>query len=287
LSPRFHTREMMEVGHAFRRNALRIASLASVPTFLVGAAGRYQCVYHEATYEVLKKPLIETDEDHEREPEIIAAFNRKLPDVVGSWDYESSRPVFDENLEIFAQWDGTPVMEGLRAMLAAQVISALTMFETLAKDAWIAAVNSRPRILGSQKELLEGKIPGSMLQKYDFDLRQHMGDLLSDRFHFDSPSGAREAYSCAFGKDSELLAHMGIEALSKARLIRNVLVHSAGVADHAFVRGMRKSARWSNVEIGDQVNLQGSTVAAITRITISCSMRLLLGIDGWLHRHPE
>src|SRR5437773_1998943 len=66
-----------------------------------------------------------------------------------------------------------------------------------------------------------------------------MGTILRERFAFSRLSGIREAYGCAFDKDSaeidSILTDRSIDALQATR---NVIVHKAGIADRDYIRRM-------------------------------------------------
>ena len=109
--------------------------------------------------------------------------------------------------------------------------------------------------VGTEK-LSEKSIPLGIIEKITkgrYDLSSMMGDLLvaAGRVKFTSLSSIREAYSLAFDDKShklrpyideidDSLAQKGLDAIA---LVRNLLVHKAGLADEDYIEGQKSGSR--------------------------------------------
>ena len=184
------------------------------------------------------------------------------------------------NLERTADGGVGPLRNGLQANMVGMVIGTWTAFETLAGDLWEAAINVCPKTLAEQKgtagriwqQVLQrkksqgcvpakgfqsGTIQGSPKSQSDskqlpleriveitegtFNLGEKMGTLLRSKYDFSVLAKTREAYSVAFAhysnKVDECMSDTRIDTLN---LVRNMMVHNAGVADKIYVEAKPK-----------------------------------------------
>lgn len=143
---------------------------------------------------------------------------------------------------------------GIRAVLLAQLSLAWTAFEILSSDLWVAAVNERPNPLAVNfaKTPPQGKrksqpksIAITNLSRYanrDFNLSKVMGNLFvsEKKADFTSLRTTRFAYDKAFGTSTRVLANPDLRLLE---LVRNLVLHRAGIVDDTFLKGIGKRFR--------------------------------------------
>jgi hypothetical protein len=124
-----------------------------------------------------------------------------------------------------------------------------------------------------------------------FDLRKKMGELLRTRYEFSTLESARQAYSSAFwcecAQIRDSLADISIDSLS---LVRNLLVHKAGVADQKYVDKM--PATFAPVlNLKQPLKLDGTMVCDLVNPVVNQAVNLIKSVDEWIHdqnrgKHP-
>jgi len=125
------------------------------------------------------------------------------------------------------------------------------------------------------------------LQRYQYDLAAHMGDLLrqTSKVKFDSLSSIRSAYSQAFSDSYEDIdAALCSDDLDRISTMRNVLIHRSGMADAEYCRralglGLPVAAD------GERVPIDGDLVVGLLRSTTQCGINLVAAVDAWLAAH--
>ncbi len=125
--------------------------------------------------------------------------------------------------------------------------------------------------------------------KGSFDLRATMGDLLleSREVKFSSLHGIREAYSRAFPTKAKharsenldrILAKTELDALA---LVRNLLVHKAGVADSVFVKESKRHAAIPKLKKNELLSLDGQQTHVLIDPVISSGVQLIKAVNQW------
>lgn len=118
-------------------------------------------------------------------------------------------------------------------------------FESAAKNIWVSALNARPLTLGQptfnllpddskESEVSSKTIQVGLAAKFGFDLRTHLGTILSERYDFTSVGGIKKAYKTAFQSIDTLNKNLDNPVLFKLEQTRNLLVHRAGIIDDAY-----------------------------------------------------
>ncbi|MEA2985847.1 MAG: hypothetical protein QOD94_2101 [Alphaproteobacteria bacterium] len=182
----------------------------------------------------------------------------------------------------------TNLLDGAEAWFAAQVTGSWTAFETCAEAAWVAALNTHPRGLAELKSVRKGtateprRVPLDWLQKYDYDLSHHMGDMLKERYSFDRLDGIRAAYADAgFDGDKKIASTVTHKSLDALALIRNVIVHNGGIVDQKYLDRMA-DIPGPVAELGSPLLLDGEQVGALVATGAQSSANLLRYVDIWL-----
>jgi len=198
------------------------------------------------------------------------------------------------------------VKEGLDSLLVSIVVGAWTAFETMAGDLWESAVNACPQRLSalSGKPWRDGEteqddtdfapdklrkdeskqIPLDLIRQYKYDLTKVMGTLLRGKFTFTTLDGIREAYWTAFKRN-----RVGVRACLQANcfdalsVLRNVMVHRAGVADSEYCR-RAQGLPLPQAKPGQKIELDGSIVFPLAEAVRDRSRELLSEVDAWIQR---
>jgi len=185
----------------------------------------------------------------------------------------------------------------IEGLLSTLLVQAWTTFEAFATDTWVTALNEHPAILAELRGKQRGndaearskdlkKIDLSWLQRHDYDVSRRMGNVLRNRFSFDSLRGIREAYRAAFAVDSEaILTPLENEALTAVSAVRNVLVHRAGKADDEYVKITKAIPLAPKASIGSKIPLDGANVAEMLLTGRTLAVDMFRAVDDWLFTH--
>jgi hypothetical protein len=211
------------------------------------------------------------------------------------------------------------MIPGVEAVLFSQIVLAWTAFETLAGDLWEAAINHHPHILarldGPPKRI--GKLAGAKekeqpddedegnattgadsadsksvslirihdLSKGSCDLGKLMGSLLKKRFKFTTLGGIRKAYSVAFSKKSTAVdAALSKKHLDGLSLIRNLIVHRAGVADTEYEERAKSVPDIPHLTDGQRLELTGKLSRSLIEPAILSAVDLVGAVNEWITR---
>jgi hypothetical protein len=203
---------------------------------------------------------------------------------------------------------------GMEAIFSSQIVSLWTSIETLLGDLWEVSVNIHPSILCNLRgvpkriaRLLDQSKPYKQQQKIDveqtdsgrsvrvgdlgrvsrgsYDLSALMGTVLRDNFSFIRLEGIREAYSVAFSKNSTGIdAALASKSIDTVNIVRNVLVHSAGLADEEFVT-RASSTSLPKLKIGDAFPLSGAIYQDIMNPAIRTTSKIITSVDDWISKN--
>lgn len=190
------------------------------------------------------------------------------------------------------------------AMLASYVTGAWTAFEALAVDLWETALNEHPMGLanldGKLSRLTKTKqtidksierdsksVPLNFINRFEFDIRHHMGTLflMQRRYEFTRLQGIRAAYVEAFSKDYEQLDPIVTsDALDALSVVRNLLVHKAGIVDAEYEK-RAKNLRIPKLAVGQLLKLDGETVVGLIKPVFALGGHLIAAVDRWIEKH--
>lgn len=189
----------------------------------------------------------------------------------------------------FARLSNNGTYMAIEGVLAAMLIGCWTAFETLAADLWVVTLNNRPALGVKVLESSPGRpVPIQLLQKFDFNLKNKMGEWLSRGSDLSRRDQIEKAYRKTFGADDQIL--MGIfrdNELKWLNAVRNVLVHKGGIADDEFQRRVQEHPSLSTVKVGEPVPINGELVSSSFSAVAERSRELLLYVADWMIKNPE
>jgi hypothetical protein len=309
------TESLRPVAEAFERNLNRMRTMAMLPGRLaLGASiggGAVSLMVQAAVagkniiQRIMQSPTPETGAQIGEEISLV--FRQKIAEwdsqigaitIDGKTKEESITQIKDvfERMHpgvasAIAKLNIDVIREALHALLFAQVTGSWTAFETLASDLWIATVNERPRNLVSKmrpknKDEESKWVSLNVLCRYDFDLTGRMGSVLAEskKVSFKMLEDIRKAYRAIFSENSSInVAIAGVD-LECLHAVRNVIVHRGGFADAMFCERVTRIPYWGGFNVGDELVLDGETVANLTNAAVNGGLGLLREVDEWLVR---
>jgi hypothetical protein len=182
--------------------------------------------------------------------------------------------------------------KGVEALLSSFLIGSWSAYETMAGDLWEAALNAHPEGLvelnGERGKKKPSQVPLSQLLKYRFDIRGKMGSILRDQFVFGSLAEIRNAYLAAFDKRSARLVETAIsdDSLDALHIVRNLLVHRAGVVDEEYLKLFISFKNIPIAEIDERIVLDGEAVVGLVNPVVQKGLSLIRAVDTWLQWKP-
>jgi hypothetical protein len=286
---------------AFRRNMHRVNNLVAFPIVVVTSAWRAATFTQKAIEHVkavhapdaLAVQLAQdeirrlTKQDDGRRNAIFEAGGKQAEQL-----YQDD---LDHAFRILNSALATELQPGAEAWMAAQITGIWTAFEALAEELWEAALNAHPMELAAlrggvkrQPKDRDKSVSLSELEKFKYDLSQHMGTILKRKYNFDRLEEIREAYVAAFEGDGneviDVLKHPSLDALSA---VRNVIVHNGGIVDEDFLQKTQYLPEQILKPLGEFILLDGLIVASLVRPFMTNGWNLIGAVDNWLKRHSQ
>ncbi len=307
-TPMFSTvPELKPVCDAFRVNYTRTGALALVTVRLMATASIVADARHHAAFDILKRTYSGPEDNPYIESavfahlEMLELFSFLLKDK----DAETAA-IVDR-----ASSHSIETHQGVNAIFSSMVIGTWTTIETFLRDLWEAALNCHPKKLsllqGKPNDRIHRKAMGSYeddpdedegekrlkdkdsimvylneiqnVTGQDFDLRKRMGTLLRRRFKFDTLKGIREAYSRAFRPSDGIDTFLADDAIDAVNIVRNSLVHAAGIADHEFVRRAKSLPLAPATKAGERIQLTGTNVKSMLAPALIACSNLLSAVE--------
>jgi hypothetical protein len=155
-------------------------------------------------------------------------------------------------------------------------------------DAWQFALNARPtetaqsvlhRLFpaGTPEGISAKGIPLWLAAKYNFDLRQHIGDILKLRIDFSDVNEIRKAYVAAFGESACLRNGLEDKNLLVLEATRHLVVHRGAIVDEKYSKITGQS-----FPVHEPLPLEPAFVSAILHAAIVGGSSIVTFLDEWL-----
>jgi hypothetical protein len=143
-----------------------------------------------------------------------------------------------------------------------------------------------PAERGSKKIDLDelGNVSGN-----SFDLSRKMGTLLRTKYEFNTLTKIREAFALAFDRPSvsQIDQALSSPAFDAIGLVRNVIVHRAGIADGEYIERIRGIPGAPKLMLGQRLDLDGETTFNLISLAVSQEAKLLRAVDEFLAHPPK
>jgi hypothetical protein len=294
-----HTEQLKPIAKAFAKNATRVRGMLSMPeitsrNLLVCGLLLWKVAKSEPVQSIFSR-LLDAGKRGDS-PDIPKVFSEEiLPQIVNMLLTEetpdllmklTNREVIEKLLGGLLNIDN--VREWVEGQLAGATSAAWTAFECMATDAWVTMLNTDPMSFYQNTLMVTGsgempigldskQISVSLLAKYQFDLRNHLGTLLKPKFDLTSLKNIREAYEAALGKSPEVAGLFAGEDLNLLEICRHVIVHRAGIIDAEFSKRTRRMS--FKVSEGQPLPLNGKLVSTLANAAIMAGCNLLALVD--------
>ena len=246
----------------FRRNIDRVVSLAMIPAaaFRDGEWWRKVC-------EIVMREIGTDDEQH---PDIGRQAGSMFFDLCNNVSpKESRRHLFEANENVAKGWGSTPHMHGsLHDLLQALAIQTWGAFEALAEDIYSNVL---------EEQLTSIAIPTDK-------------EIEDNKLFLTSRRAILRTYKYTFKvENSSIVKALKSRALVPLSLVRNLLVHKAGVIDQVFLNArngipvlleLRKPGKKAPIE------LTGGSVRKLIDPVVPIGYELLNSVDRWISANP-
>jgi hypothetical protein len=250
--------------NTFRSNIhLTALSITTLPAFIFWTAGEWisactraktQIVGDNASDAVINSQFIKI---HNRAQELMAVSMRTTR------EQQVQRLVgFTTMFEQFAAQAGPYAEVQVEILIKHIAIQSWTAFETLTEDLVMEAVGAYPSLFAN--------VP-------------------KDKLVFASKDRIRVAYKVAFPIDNtSILKLTDDSAIDALALIRNLLIHSAGIVDQKFLTEAGKyqtMRKYRGLKIGATFPLDGAIVRSLVDGIVDNGIELVKAVDGWIRAH--
>lgn len=131
------------------------------------------------------------------------------------------------------------------------LINSWTLFESYSKDIWINCLNEYPRLLNqklinsssvdNESDIFGKTIPIHLLSKYNFNISNHLGEILSQKYEFTRSDGIKKAYKDLLSVEESELHFLNDDNLNQLEIVRHILVHNSGIIDNKYLNRSKRS----------------------------------------------
>ena len=302
---------------AFIANTYRVRAFWKLSPHLIEQASSHVLAICRSVFAVTGRPFLVGEESKNKE--LIDKINSKMAEdlaerfeATGEIDkasgYDFTRAL--SNFELLLS-QNPEMNEAIYAAFCSQLTSAWTAWETLATDLWEAAINYHPATLAklSGKRERISKLAGSKsrddteegrelsarefeprladfetITQGTFNASALMGTLLKKECKFQTLAGIRRAYSAAFSNDwGSIDAALSNRSLDKLNLVRNLILHKAGVMDAKFAEQSATIPDWKiEKQMNDPIPLDGKIVQELINPVFQLGIDLIYAVDKWV-----
>lgn len=234
---------LKKIGLAAKESFLQIALIGALPHFIM-TEGIKNIKYFQYSLEgaVATKNSAELQTNEEK---------KKLNDFVQA-KFEANKLEHSEQgrralNELRAKIP--PIEDAIRIQALNSLAHIWTIFESTTKDIWVFLLNNFQSLFlnnildsktDSEVEGVNGKfISISLLGKFDFNVNNRLGDILSNKYDFTSCSGIRRAFGDLDKSKTNYFQFLSDQELFRLESIRNLVVHKAGIIDDQFLRKVK------------------------------------------------
>lgn len=267
---RVHKQCVWDVAQLFARNMLRAQSLIQLLPAVVSIAMRYADADVMATYHLTKGRFNFTKEEEE-DPEKMKIFRATVEAETAIHekrfrdDLELARKEDERSVNnvayILRLYEGQPLEAGVWSLLESVIRTGWTAMETMAEYLFVRVTDTFPQCF--QGIVWENNEP-----------------------KFRSRTGIKKAYEKAFGGFNEKIREcIYSDAFDALGLLRNVLVHSAGIADTDFMDGVARNSllsMYSSQRLGSPVKVDGEVIKTVLEPAVRMGCDLVLAVDTWV-----
>jgi hypothetical protein len=171
------------------------------------------------------------------------------------------------------------------------ISNSWTIFESISKDLWVNVLNNFPNELinnvlqdiDSKSHTIEGihssNISISLLGKFQFNVKNHLGSILCEKYDFTGCRGIKKAYEklfCSKNQGFDFLDETNMILLEKTR---HLVVHQAGKIDERFQKETS-----INQSIGTVLNIELEEVTKYINLIIKNGANLFENVNNKIEK---
>ncbi|CAD5276982.1 MULTISPECIES: hypothetical protein [unclassified Imperialibacter] len=229
----------------FSESSSRTISLLALPTLLL-AEGFRGTKYASIMISEIHKQGLAQKLDDQINREIIDEFTKDFREATLGKSYAMDEVTEATRYLNELIQESKLVAEAHKALLLNVLTNTWTSFESSCKDLWIAMANAHPNNISGNESIFSGKgktiegvegksIQIGLLSQFDFNIKNHLGTILQEKFRFTSCNDIYEAYTKTFKKLNGIDNLKALE-LRQLELTRNLIVHKGGKVDEQYLR---------------------------------------------------
>jgi len=188
---------------------------------------------------------------------------------------KESNELYEKSLEIRNCFENI----GLNAL-----VNSWTLFEAYLKEIWVKTLNRNPRLLNNK--IINSKnendstvnsktIPLNLLSKYNFDISEHLGEILSVKYDFTGVDGIKKAFIELLDLDKNEISFLEKTSIQQLEICRHIIVHNAGIIDSKY---LSRSKRDGEI-INHKLHLEITEISDMINCSIDCIREALLLVD--------
>jgi hypothetical protein len=166
------------------------------------------------------------------------------------------------------------------------LVNTWTAFESSVKDAWKIVLNKYPKkfIFNVTKNQDLSELDGfnsknisiGLLAKYDFDISNHLGNLIVSKFDFTGINGIEKSLESLLKLEKDELKFLKNDSLHQLELIRHLIVHNAGIIDAEY---LKKSKRKNEV-LNEKLKLSTNEISKMCNESIYATVNAIELIES-------
>lgn len=192
----------------------------------------------------------------------------------------------------FVEVEGKLNVEGQISLMSSMIVGTWTALEVLLEDLWERAINFAHQLfpLEALADFERKGISFVDITEHEAILSGKLGSFLKSKFRFDSFDQAFKAYELAFSKAKnnpwvEVKNALRDRHLTALNLLRNLIVHSAGIVDTQFMNrsaDVLPLAGFRSVGPGRRIPIEGQAVSQLISQSVLAGCDLLKAVNDWI-----
>ena len=115
-----------------------------------------------------------------------------------------------------------------------------------------------------------------LLAKYDFDISNHLGNLIVSKFDFTGINGIEKSLESLLKLEKVELKFLKNDSLHQLELIRHLIVHNAGIIDAEY---LKKSKRKNEV-LNEKLKLSTNEISKMCNESIYATVNAIELIES-------
>ena len=161
------------------------------------------------------------------------------------------------------------------------LVNSWTLFETYSKHIWIKCLNENPQFLNNKiintkvdndNNQTSKSIPLNLLSKYNYNVSNHLGEILSNKYDFTGVDGIKKAFKDLLNLEDIELRFLDDNNIIQLEVCRHIIVHNASTIDSRYLTRSKKK----NEIINHKLVLEVQEINDMINSSIKCIKETLL-----------